>query len=60
MEHSISEIFTFLSPNLEWKSSVKLSIMTERRQRQGFAVFINKESFPFGLMDGIWGCLGNL
>lgn len=45
--------FIALTWILEWKSSVKLSIMPERRQRQGFVFFINKESFPFGLMDGI-------
>lgn len=44
--------FIALTWILVWKTSVKLSIMTERRQRQGFVFFINN-LFPFSLMNGI-------
>lgn len=54
-----SSYFIAFTLILEWKSSITLSIMTERRQRQGFISLTNKEDFPFSLMDGICSWLGN-
>lgn len=43
--------FIALTWILVWKSSVKLFVMTERRQKQGFVFFINKESFSIWLNE---------